>query len=304
MIRLGDFCGYPAYTIEKGDICLMVTEYGATALSLRFRGREMILGFDTIEAYEDSGSCAGGVVGRFANRIGGAAFTLGGRRCALNVNDHANTLHGGCENGFWHKRRWTGEIEGEDAVSFTLFSPDGDNGFPGAMTARVLYRVSDSSVRMEFSGVSDADTLYAPTSHIYFSLGEDNILGVQMQINASGHLEVDRELIPTGNVLPAEGDFDFSASRPIGRNFDDAFVLCASPACVVRTDGVKLTLTTDYPALQLYTGEFLDGGYAPNAGFAIEPEQYPDAPNKPHFPSAVLKAGEQFSKYLEFSFEA
>ena len=264
MIRLGDFCGYPAYTIEKGDICLTVTEYGATALSLRFRGREMILGFDTIEAYEDSGSCAGGVVGRFANRIGGAAFTLGGRRCALNVNDHANTLHGGCENGFWHKRRWTGEIEGEDAVSFTLFSPDGDNGFPGAMTAKALYRVSDSSVRMEFSGVSDADTLYAPTSHIYFSLGEDNILGVQMQINASGHLEVDRELIPTGNVLPA----------------------------------------TDYPALQLYTGEFLDGGYAPNAGFAIEPEQYPDAPNKPHFPSAVLKAGEQFSKYLEFSFEA
>ena len=303
MVRTGDFFGFPCFTIKNGCLSLTVTEFGATALSLRFHGREMILGFDTLAEYEESDSCAGGIVGRFANRVGGAAFTLGGERYALCANERGNTLHGGTDGTIWHKRRWKGEICGENAVAFSLHSPDRDNGFPGELTARAVYTVTEKSVRIDFSGCPSKDTLYAPTSHIYFSLGEDNILGVQMQINASGHLDVDGALIPTGEILPTEGDFDFSSPRPIGRNFDDAFVLCSSPACVAQTDGVRLSLFTDYPVLQLYTGEFLDGKLAPNAGFAIEPEQYPDAPNKPQFPNAVVRAGESFSKYLEFVFE-
>lgn len=304
MIRESDFFGYRCFTIENDLLCLRLTEYGATALSLCYEGREMILGFDALSDYEVSSACLGGIVGRFANRIGGAAFTLDGVRYALCDNDRGNTLHGGSEGKPWHKRRWRGEICGEDTVSFTLLSPDGDNGFPGELEARVAYSIKDNRVKLCFSGCPTKDTVFAPTSHIYFSLGEENILGVNMQIGASGHLEVDSALIPTGEILPAEGDFDFSRLRPIARDYDDAFVLTGKgAACIARTERVCLTLYTDYPALQLYTGTFLDGGLAPNAGFAIEPEQYPDAPNKPHFPSALIKAGESFSKYLEFVFD-
>jgi aldose 1-epimerase len=303
MIRIGEFDGYKSFTIEKGEISLTVTEYGATATSLKFRGREMILGFDSIEGYEKSTAFIGAIVGRFANRIGGAAFTLNGERFALCANEGSNTLHGGDAGGSWHRRRWTGEAEGEDRVAFTLYSPDGDNGFPGALTATAEYRVTDCGVRIDFSGVSDRDTYYAPTSHIYFSLGEENILGAEMQINAPGHLEVDGGLIPTGRVLPVEGEFDFTAPRRSGRDYDDCFVLGGEKACTARAGDVKLTLYTDFPALQFYTGTWLDGGWARNAGFAIEPEFYPDTPNKPEFPDALLRAGTLFSKYLEFVFE-
>ncbi len=303
MIRIGELDGYKSYTIEKGALALTVTEYGATATSLKYRGREMILGFDSIARYENSTAFIGAIVGRWANRIGGAAFTLDGERFALCANEGANTLHGGNAGGSWHRRRWTGEPEGEDRVAFTLYSPDGDNGFPGALTATVEYRVLEDRVRIDFFGVADRDTYFAPTSHIYFSLGERNILSAEMQINASGHLEVDGGLIPTGKILPAEGAFDFSAPRKIERDYDDCFVLRGEEACTVRAGGVELSLRTDFPALQFYTGKYLDGGWAPNSGFAIEPEYYPDTPNRPEFPDALLRAGERFSKYLEFVFK-
>ena len=302
MVRTGDFYGYKSFTIENGNLSLTVTEYGATATSLKLGGREMILGFQTLEEYEASGAFIGAIVGRWANRIGGAAFELDGRRYPLCANEGENMLHGGDEGRSWHRRRWAGEAEGEDRVVFTLYSPDGDNGFPGALTAAVEYRVCEDRVRIEFFGVSDRDTYYAPTSHIYFSLGEKNILSAEMQINASGHLEVDGGLIPTGKVLPVEGDFDFTAPRRIGRDYDDCFVLSGSPACTASAGGVRMTLYTDFPALQFYTGTYLDGCWGPNAGFAVEPEYYPDTPNKPEFPDALLRAGERFSKYLEFVF--
>ena len=303
MIRTCEFCGYRSFTIEKGELSLGVMEYGAAATSLKLRGKEMILGFDSIEGYERSTSYIGAIVGRWANRIGGASFELNGERYSLCANEGKNMLHGGNENGSWHRRRWAGEIVGENSVGFTLRSPDGDNGFPGAMTASVRYSVEEDRVRIDFFGQSDRDTYYAPTSHIYFSLGEENILGAEILINASGHLEVDEGLIPTGRVLPMEGDFDFSAPRRIGRDYDDCFVLDGAPACTVSAGGVKLALYTDFPALQFYTGKYLDGGWRPNAGFAVEPEFYPDTPNRPEFPDALLRAGERFGKYLEFVFE-
>lgn len=303
MIRESDFFGYRCFTIENGALALTLTEYGATALSLRRGGRELILGFRTLEEYEKSGAFVGGIVGRWANRIGGAAFELEGKRYAICANEGVNCLHGGDEGRFWNKRRWEGKAEGENSVSFTLLSPDGDNGFPGTLTATARYTLLPDRVRLDFFGQSDRDTYYAPTSHIYFSLGEENILGAEMQIHASGHLEVDSGLIPTGKILPTEGDFDFSTPRRIERDYDDCFVLNGSPACTLRTKDVTLRLFTDFPALQFYTGKFLDGGIAPNAGLAVEPEFYPDTPNKPQFPDALLRSGERFEKYLEFVFD-
>ena len=303
MITERDFFGWRSYLIENEHFALTVTEYGASALSLRRDGVELLLGFDSIDGYEASGAFIGGIVGRWANRIGGSSFVLNGKRYEVCANEGKNCLHGGNEGRVWNKRRWSGAIEAEDRVSFTLLSPDGDNGFPGALTARVSYTLLPDRVRIDFSGVSDADTYFCPTSHIYFSLGEENILGAQMQINSSGHLEVDGGLIPTGRILPAEGAFDFSAPRTIARDYDDCFVLCGSPACTVRTERITLKVFTDYPALQFYTGTYLDCGVAPNAGFAVEPEFFPDTPNRPDFPNALLRAGEKFSKYLEFVFE-
>ena len=302
MITEGTFCGCRSFTIDKGRLSLTVTEYGATALSLRRDGVELLLGFASLDDYERSTAFIGAIVGRWANRIGGASFELNGRRVRICANEGRNCLHGGDEGKAWNKRIWCGKAEGDDRVSFTLHSPDGDNGFPGALTARVDYTLLSDRVRIDFSGVSDADTYYCPTSHIYFSLGEENILGAEIMINASGHLEVDEGLIPTGKILPTEGDFDFSSLRRIGRDYDDCFVLCGTPACTVRTDRVTMQVLTDMPALQFYTGTYLDCGFAPNAGLALEPEFFPDTPNRPEFPDALLRAGERYSKYLEFVF--
>ncbi|MBQ7473246.1 MAG: galactose mutarotase [Oscillospiraceae bacterium] len=303
MVREESFFGYKSFVIENGAISLRVSEYGATMLSLRLNGEEQMLGFSTPEAYENSTAFIGAIVGRWANRIGGAAFCLNGQKYTLCANEKGNTLHGGDEGKAWNKRRWDGKIESDNAVSFTLFSPDGDNGFPGAMTVRVLYTVLPDRVRLDFSGVSDKDTFFCPTSHAYFSLGEDDILGASIRINAFGHLKVDDALIPTGQILPMEGAFDFSSLRTIGRDYDDCFCLKGEEACTVQAGKRKLTLYTDYPALQFYTGKYLDGGFAANAGFAIEPQFYPDTPNQPGFPDAMLKAGERFEKYLEFVIE-
>ena len=303
MITESKMVGCRCFTIENGNLSLTVSEFGATALSLKRDGREMLLGFQSIRGYEQSGAYIGAIVGRWANRIGGAAFELNGRRFELCANEGKNCLHGGNDGKPWNKRLWKGQAESEVRVSFTLLSPDGDNGFPGSLTARVDYTLLPDRVRIDLSGVSDADTYYAPTSHIYFSLGEENILDAMMQINSSGHLEVDGELIPTGRILPAEGDFDFSSLRRIAGNYDDCFVIDGAPACTVKTQEVTLKVFSDYPALQFYTGAFLDCGIPANAGFAVEPEFFPDTPNRPEFPNAQLKAGENFSRYIEFVFE-
>ena len=304
MITERDLVGCRCFTIENGDLSLTVSEYGATAMSLTRDGAELLLGFDSIRGYEKSDAFIGGIVGRWANRIGGAAFELNGRRCELCANEGENCLHGGNDGKAWNKRLWSGKADGDVSVCFTLNSPDGDNGFPGALTACVEYTLMPDRVRIDFSGVSDADTYFCPTSHIYFSLGEKNILGAEMQINATGHLEVDSGLIPTGRILPMEGDFDFTSPRKIERDYDDCFVLDGAHACTVRTEDITLKVFTDYPALQFYTGTYLACGIAPNAGFAVEPQFFPDTPNRPEFPDALLKAGEKFTKYLEFVFES
>ena len=303
MVTEKNLIGSRCFTIENGSLSLTVSEYGATAMSLTRDGTEMILGFNSIGGYERSEAFVGAVVGRWANRIGGAAFELGGKRFELCANEGKNCLHGGDDGKAWNKRLWTGRVENDVSVSFTLSSPDGDNGFPGELTARVAYTLMPDRVRIDFSGVSDADTYYAPTSHIYFSLGARNILDAEIQINASGHLEVDDELIPTGKILPMEGEFDLTSPRRIGRDYDDCFVLSGSPACTVRAADVTLKVFTDFPALQFYTGKYLDCGIAPNAGLAVEPEFFPDSPNRPAFPDALLKAGEKFAKYVEFVLE-
>jgi len=301
MIRKTDFGGCSLFVLENEELKLSVIEYGAAVKELRWHGRPVALGYETLEEYRRGSAFVGAVVGRFANRIGGGAFTLGGRRFELSRNEGANTLHGGA--GSWDRRFWHGEIAG-DSVRMTLVSPAGDNGFPGKVTASVTYTLQGGSLRVDFGGETDADTVFAPTTHMYFNLaGSGTILDTEMQIDACGVLELDGGQIPTGRVLPAEGDFDFSAPRPIARDYDHCFVLRGERACTACAGGLRMTVTTDYPALQFYTGTWLGEPFGANGGFAVEPEFYPDAPNHPDFPSAELKAGECFRRYAVFRFE-
>lgn len=298
MIQHGKFDGYEQYVIASERLRVSVIGLGATVTSLRFEGRELTLGYGSAAEYLHGGGCAGAIVGRYANRIGGARFSIDGREYRLTANENGNQLHGGPEA--FHRRVWSAEARGEYALRFMLDSPDGDNGYPGNLTAAVTYSVDGARLRIDFEGESDADTVFGPTTHMYFNLGGgDNILDTVLRINASGWAEVDGELIPTGRVLPAEGDFGFRAPREIGRDFDHCFLLDGQDACTAEAGGVRLELRTDYPALQLYTGA---GLARKNQGFALEPQFVPDSPNRPEFPSPVLRRGEKFHRFAEYSF--
>ncbi len=300
MVKTTNFGAYRQFILESEELRVSVMELGATVTGIEFRGRKIGLGYEAAEDYLRHDAYLGAIVGRFANRIGGGSFALNGRRVELDKNENGNTLHGGADS--WDRRVWQGRIEGE-SVLFTLLSPDGDKGFPGRVTASVRYTVEGAALRIDFEGETDSDTVFAPTSHIYFNLrGEGSVLGMRMRIPAAGVLEVDRALIPTGRILPAEGVFDFSSLRVVGQSYDHAFVLQGGRACEAVDGGVRLTVDTDFPALQFYTGTFLGEPFGESGGFAVEPEAFPDAPNHPDFPSALLRAGERFRRYALYRF--
>ena len=289
------------FLLSGGDLRVAISSRGATVTSLRYRGRETVLGYDSDEGYLRGGAYLGATIGRVGNRIGGSAFTLNGVRYVLAPNEGPNQLHGGPNS--YDRRLWTAEKLGDDALRFTLDSPDGDNGFPGNLRAAVTYRVTGSTLRIEFEGESDRDTVYAPTNHMYFDLaGKGRILEARLWLGADRVVEPGPGLIPTGRLLPAEGAFDFHALRPVAQDYDHAFVLAGEHACRMEDGGIAMDLYTDFPGLQVYTGKFLDPPHGPNQGLALEPEFLPDAPNQPAFPSIELRAGERFFRWAEYRF--
>ena len=301
MLTKTDTGAYALFTLENERLRVCVSELGATITALYYDGKNRVLGYDSVETYLEKGDFLGATLGRYANRIGGAAFTLDGVRYALDANERGNHLHGGGIDP-WHKRRWEGECL-DEAVCFTLRSPAGDNGFPGNLTARVTYRLDGEALRMEYTAETDAPTLFAPTNHSYFDLsGERDCLKATLRVNASRYLTVNEQLLPL-TVAEVDGTrFDYREARPIGENLDHCFVLDEETACELTDGGVRLTVSTDLPALQVYTGSGLHAPFAANSGVAMEPEFYPDCPNRPDFPSCVLRPGERFSKYIEYRF--
>lgn len=302
MITCRAWGGCKLYTMENGNVTAQFTDIGAAIVSLKIGGRETVIGHERPEQYLELGGCLGATVGRYANRIGGAAFTLNGVSYKLPANEGRNTLHGGLEGLPYHKRRWEGAIEGE-TLCFTLVSPDGDNGFPGRLTAKVRYTLLADGLRADYEAESDADTHYAPTNHSYFDLsGRGDCLAATLQINAERYLAVDAEKLPVA-AEPVEGTrFDFRAPRKVAEDYDHAFVLSGSPACVLSDGGLSLRIYTDFPAIQVYTGAGLGGDHKAREALALEPEFYPDSPNHPEFPSTLLKKGERFHRYIEYRF--
>ena len=300
MVEKKTFSGVDFWMLRSNELRVGVTALGAAVTDIHFQGRSVALGYDSPAQYRAGRDYLGAVIGRCANRIGGGRFSLDGRTYSLSRNENGSTLHGGTDS--WDKRLWTGEMK-DGALRLRLLSPDGDNGFPGALCVCVSYRVENNALRIDFEGEAKSDTVFAPTSHIYFNLrGTGSVLGTHVRLLAAQYLETDGKKIPTGRLLPCDDGMDLRREGPLTRSFDHAFVLNGTRAFEAEADGVRLTLDTDFPALHFYTGDFLGAPFVKNSGFAIEPECYPDAPNHPTFPSVLLRAGQRFHRFALYTF--
>jgi aldose 1-epimerase len=259
----------------------------------------------------------GALIGRYANRIAGGRFTLDGETHELPVNDGPGTLHGG-DAGF-HVQVWDAQpFETAAAVGVTLSyaAADGEGGFPGTLPVTVAYALDDRDrLRIDYAATTDRPTVVNLTSHAYWNLageGSGSIDGQRLRIGAGRYTPVDDALIPTGALAPVAGTpMDFRRPRAIGRvGYDHNWVLDRGPgaglveAAVLQdpASGRVLTVATDQPGIQVYSGGSLDGtlrghagrAYGPGAGLALETQHFPDSPNRPRFPSTVLRPGEAY----------
>ncbi len=314
--------------LDNGRLKIGLTNYGARMLSIEAPDRQgrfdhVLLGFDRADTILKAGSF-GAVLGRTANRIARGRFTLDGTTHQLSVNDGANTLHGGKQA--FSKRFWTLEGRAADSVTFTLESPDGDQGYPGAVSARATYRLEGSALRLTLEATTTAPTPVNLSAHPYFNLAGAAALDIgdhALQVFASHVLPTDDGQIPTGERRPvADTPFDFRTPVVIGprlrgtdeqmliaRGYDHCFVLDGEAGAVRRAarvthapSGRVLEVETDRAGLQVYTSNSLNGSlighggtYRQTAGLALEAQAFPDAPNHPDFPSVILRPGERFS---------
>ncbi|HOX49350.1 MAG TPA: aldose epimerase family protein [Spirochaetales bacterium] len=315
------------YTLSSGGLEAGLSDFGATLVFLEApagRGEtvDLVLGLESAAAYEASDAYLGATAGRFANRIAKGRFSLDGKDYGLAANNGPNHLHGGLR-GF-DKRPWrveASELGGSPALRFSRLSPDGEEGYPGALSVSATYVLEPEGVlRVLFEAGTDAATLVSLTQHAYFNLrgaGSGDILGHDLELRASRYLPIDKDLIPTGELAPVEGGpFDFRAAKPLGRDiealgdaaggYDHCFVLDRDGDGLFEfaelrepLSGRRMTAATTLPGVQLYTGNFLSGAkgrkgqvYARRGGVCLEAELFPDSPNRPAFPSPVLRPGE------------
>jgi aldose 1-epimerase len=326
------------YSLKDGKVEAGIITYGGILFTLRTPDRngkldDVVLGCDSVDKYIAQTAHFGGIVGRYANRIAHGTFQLDGHTYSIPKNDGDNALHGGTR-GF-DKVVWAAKPI-SDGVELTYVSEDGDQGFPGTLTAVVRYTLSGGALRIEYSATTDKDTVLNLTNHSYFNLagqGNGDILRHVLKIDASRFTPVDANLIPTGELKPIEGTpFDFRTPHAIGERidtddpqlrlghgYDHNFVLdhasgkLAEAAEVYEpTTGRILRVTTTEPGVQFYTGNFLDGSITGKEGrvynrryaLCLETQHFPDSPNHPSFPSTELKPGETFHSVTVYAFSA
>ena len=315
------------YELCADGIRVGISDFGAAINYIRIqteRGwRDVCLGFDDADEYILSGTYCGATIGRVANRIKDARFLLGGREYVLSANDNKNCNHGGKE-GF--DRKFFHADPCGNMLELTLVSPDGDMGFPGELKFAVRYAIGARRLDITYTALSDKDTLWAPTCHAYFCLDgaqKGNCLDDMLKIYADSYTPLAADMTPVGNILPVKGTpFDFTSFRAIGERinkkceqleiaggYDHNFVLKGSHAATAygSESGISIDVHTDMPALQPYTGNFLRGRsrfgeLSPRAGFALEPQFFPDSANRKEFIAPVLRAGEKKTHYISYIF--
>lgn len=318
------------FTIRGGGLSANIIGFGAIIQDLRLAGHDapLVLGFDTLEAYERDKAYFGALVGRYANRIRDGRFSLAGARHQTDRNFLGkHMLHGGGKGYFG--RPWMVSLHGRDFVTLTLHDPAGTMGFPGALDVTCTYRLKiPGTLSIELTATCDEPTVCNLTQHSYFNLddgGAGAILDHRLMLPAGAYLPVDAELIPTGVVQPVdETAFDFRQARPIRTEPGEAQVdydenFCLTPergplkqaAWLQGTNsGVEMELWTTEPGVQLYVGQHVApaspglGGlkYGKYAGLCLEPQIWPDAPNRPYFPQATLMPGGTYHHVSEYRF--
>jgi len=317
-----------------------ILAYGAVVQSLTAPDRhgdhaDVVLGYDSVDAYASGQAYLGAIVGRYANRIGGARFELDGSRYSLPANDGPNTLHGGFR-GF-DKVVWTMKPDPAGrSVRLTYVSPEGEQGFPGDVTIRVTYTLTDEDeLRIDYDATTDRATPLNLSNHTYFNLaghGAGDILGHELELQADAYTPVDSNLIPTGELRDVTGTpFDFRTPTAIGARVDDVdqqlafghgydhnFVLRKPGGGVELAarvfepgSGRMLEVLTTEPGVQFYTGNHLHGlpgkhgaRYGRRGGFCLETQHFPDSPNRPGFPDTILRPGETYASTTVYRFAA
>ncbi|WP_217240542.1 aldose epimerase family protein [Streptomyces sp. AC555_RSS877] len=313
---LSDGTPVQRWTLERAGVRVRVLSYGGIVQSVEVPDREgraenVVLGFGDLDGYvTHPDPYLGALVGRYANRIAGGRFPLDGRTYALARNNPPNSLHGG-ERGF-DKRGWD-VAPVEHGVRLSRVAAHGEEGFPGRVEVSATYTLEGSgALRIAYEAVTDAPTIVNLTNHSYFNLGgSGNAGGHELRIAASRFTPVDADLIPTG-VLEEVADtrFDFREARKVGSGYDHNFVLdkgvTRTPVEVAElhelASGRVLTVATTEPGLQLYTADHLGEPFAPGDGIALETQHFPDSPNRPEFPSTVLRPGEVYRSETVYGF--
>jgi aldose 1-epimerase len=331
------------YTLKNAHgIEIKAMNYGGIIVSIRVPDRkgqfaDVVLGHDKLEGYIPNPPYLGAIVGRYANRIANGTFTLDGKAYTLPKNDGPNTLHGGTTRTF-DKVAWEAEpLKGKNGVAFSYLSKDGEEGFPGNLKVKVTYTLTDSNeLLIDYEATADKATPINVSQHSYFNLagqGTGDILDHEVMINADRFTPVDKNLIPTGELRPVKGTpMDFTTAMKIGARIDDNYEqlqlghgydhnyvlnrkgpgMQLAARVYEPTSGRVLEVSTTQPAVQFYSGNFLDGTvtgkedrvYKRRYGFCLETQHFPDSPNHPNFPSTILKPGETFHQKTSFKFSA
>lgn len=341
--KTGDGEAVDIYTLTNANgMEARITNYGGIVVSLKTPDRngkldDVVLGCDTLDEYLKGHPFFGAIAGRYGNRIGKAKFKLNGAEYKLAVNNGENSLHGG-RKGFdkyvWQAR----EVPAKEGVALELkhSSPDGDEGYPGKLEVTVVYTLTnDNALRIDYDATTDKDTVVNLTNHSYFNLagqGSGDILNHQVQINADRFTPVDAGMIPTGDLRSVKGTpFDFTTPTAIGarveaddeqlkfgKGYDHNFVLNGEagtlrPAVKVTepTTGRVMEVLTTEPGVQFYIGNYLAERPGKNGktynrryGFCFETQHFPDSPNKPNFPSTVLKKDGRYQTTTVYKFSA
>ncbi|MFF9861402.1 aldose epimerase family protein [Streptomyces tendae] len=304
------------WTLERSGVRVRVLSYGGIVQSAEVPDRDghaadVVLGFADLDGYlAHPEPYFGALVGRYANRIAGGRFPLDGRTYALAPNEGPNTLHGGAR-GF-DKRVWDVSAV-EEGVRLSRISPHGEEGFPGRLEMSVTYTLDGSgALRIVYEAVTDAPTVLNPTNHSYFNLsGSGHAGGHELRLAASRITPVDAGLIPTGDLDDVtDTRFDFRRARKVGSGYDHNFALDKGVTDTAEevaelydpASGRLLTVATTEPGLQLYTADHLGEPFAPGDGIALETQHFPDSPNRPGFPSTVLRPGEVFRSETVYGF--
>ena len=322
------------YTLtNRQGITVEVLNYGGIIRRLILPDRlgkfeNCVLGYDRLIDYEEKSPYFGALIGRYANRIAQGKFTLDGTTYTLDQNHGEHHLHGG-KKGF-DKVIWeVQEDESEEGVGLILthFSPHMEEGYPGTLTTKVTYRLTEENIfKIEYTAHTDRPTILNLTQHSYFNLSgnvRQDCLDHYLKIESSHILTVDEKMIPTGEKMAvANTPFDFNVLQNIrgsiaqtheqlkkGNGFDHCYCIHPTPAQLSKvaelfhpTSGRKMEVHTTSPGIQLYTANHLEAPFVPNGAICLETQAYPDSPNQPHFPSTILRPEEPFKSSTHFHF--